>query len=73
MKRFTSLLSELVHDREDREDDGDQSIMEVPTIEMFRYLFMCVIQFTSDIDDQPNASVRNDAEAIQRMKKRFPG
>ena len=29
MKRFTSLLSELVHDREDREDDGDQSIMEV--------------------------------------------
>ena len=26
MKRFTSLLSELVHDRE---DDGDQSIMEV--------------------------------------------
>ena len=57
----------------DREDDGDQSIMEVPTIEMFRYLFMCVIQFTSDIDDQPNASVRNDAEAIQRMEKRFPG
>ena len=26
MKRFTSLLSELVHDRE---DDGGQSIMEV--------------------------------------------
>ena len=57
----------------DHEDDGDQSIMEVPTIEMFRYLFMCVIQFTSDIHDQQNASVRNDAEAIQRMEKRFPG
>ena len=26
MKRFSSLLSELVHDHE---DDGDQSIMEV--------------------------------------------
>ena len=30
MKRFSSLLSELV---DDREDDGDQSIVEVPESE----------------------------------------